>query len=255
LVDIHSHILPGIDDGAQTVEDSLAMLRIAAESGTTDIVATPHANFEFPYQPDRIHAAFADLQSRSKGLINIHLGCDFHISFENLQDAVAHPDKYTINGCQYLMVELPDLTLLPAMRSAMQHLVSARITPVITHPERNPSLQARPQELDIWVQDGCLLQVTGQSLLGRFGPAAQRLAESLIDRNLVHFIASDAHDTDDRTPDLSASYKYVASRYGAARAGLLFTENPTAVLWGAPVNFTPAETKVSLWSRLFPRSR
>lgn len=254
MVDIHSHILPGLDDGAQTMEDSLEMLRIAAASGTTDIVATPHANSEFAFDPKLVKSLCDDLGERARGLINIHSGCDFHVSFENLQDALQNPEKFTINHRRYLMVELPDMVALPPMRSAMQRLLNARISPIITHPERNPSLQGRLQDLHQWVQDGCLLQITGQSLLGRFGASAQRAADYLLSANLVHFIASDAHDTQDRTPDLSEPYRYISEHYGPARANLLFTENPAAALWGESTTLT-AQPRPGRLSRFFAKRR
>ena len=252
MIDIHSHILPGLDDGAETIEESLEMLRIATASGTTDIVATPHANPQFRYDPELVDSLCNHLRARTKGLINIHTGCDFHVTFENLLDALENPEKFTINHRRYLMVELPDMVALPPMRTAMQRLIHAGILPVITHPERNPSLQARLQELELWVRDGCLLQVTGQSLLGRFGPSAQRAADYLLSANLVHFVASDAHDTQDRTPDLSEAYRYISSHYGRGRADLLFTENPSAALWGEPTTLA-IEPKPSRLSRLLRR--
>lgn len=232
MIDIHSHVLPGVDDGAGTLEESLEMLNLAAASGTTDIVATPHSNAEFAFDDGRIEEVFRELSSKSEGLINLHLGCDFHLSYENVHDALRNPEKYTINHRQYLMVELPDLVSLSATREVLRQLLEAQIIPIITHPERNLSLQARLRELDQWVRDGCLLQVTGQSFLGRFGPQAKRAADSLMNANLVHFVASDAHDCVDRTPDLSAAYKYISSRYGTGRADAAFIYNPTATVCG-----------------------
>ncbi len=246
MVDIHSHVLPGIDDGARTLEESVDMLKLAAAGGTTDIVATPHANSEFAYDRQRVEDAFSQLVEESKGIIGLHLACDFHLSYDNLHNLFNNPLQYTINQRGYLMVELPELVSLASVRETLRHLISAQITPIITHPERNMSLQAKPQELEGWVRDGCFVQVTGQSFLGRFGPRAQRAADLLVNEDLVHFIASDAHDCVDRPPDLSAAYKYISSRYGERRADALFTYNPTAALWGESI--TPAEvaqTKIS----------
>lgn len=236
MVDIHSHVLPGLDDGARTVDESLEMLKLAAASGTTDIVATPHANAEFRFDPQRVQEVFRDLTDKSSKIIKLHLGCDFHVNYDNLHDALGDPAKYTINHGPYLMVELPDLLAVSAMRNTLQRLIRADILPVITHPERNFSLQAKLQELAAWVRDGCFVQVTGQSFLGRFGPVAQQAAEWLTKAGLVHFVASDAHDCIDRPPDLSEAYAHIRSRYGTERADLLFIHNPTAVLWGDPIS-------------------
>lgn len=211
------------------------MLNIAVAAGTTDIVATPHANSEFPYDVARVTNTFQELSDKSAGLINLHLGCDFHLNYKNLQDAVLFPDKYTINHHQYLMVELPELVPLFTTRDALRQLIQAGIIPVITHPERNASLQSNLHELHSWVAIGCLVQVTAQSLFGDFGPAAKRASHSLLDANSAHFLASDAHDCTHRTPDLSKCFNYISSRYGPLRAEELFLSNPAAVLCGRRV--------------------
>jgi protein-tyrosine phosphatase len=251
MVDIHSHILPGLDDGAQTIEESLEMLAIAAASGTTDIVATPHANGEFRFDPDRVQQLFQDLSGRKAASVRIHLGCDFHLNYDNLLNALENPAKYTINHHQYLMLELPDLIALAAVKSAINQLISVGIVPIITHPERNRSLQPELRELEHWTAAGARVQVTAQSLLGRFGAAAQRAADSLMNGNHVHFIASDAHDCIDRTPDLSASYKYVSAKYGTQRADALFIHNPTATLPGTPLPHREGSVKKTTNRRLF----
>jgi len=249
MIDIHSHVLPGLDDGARSSEESLEMLRLAADSGTTDIVATPHANSEFPFDERRVEEAFHALSATSSGVIRLHLGCDFHLSYENLQDALRNPAKYTVNHSSYLMVELPDLVALATVRSGLRQLIGARIIPVITHPERNVSLQPRLDELARWNKDGCLMQVTAQSFLGRFGPLAKDAAHQLMDAGLVHFVASDAHDRVDRPPDLSAAYKYISSRFGADRADSMFTYNPACVISGE--SLTSPATKPRKRSRFF----
>src|SRR5215470_4893491 len=94
LIDIHSHVLYGLDDGARTREDSLAMIRMAAEHGTTDLVATPHANLQYRFDPKRIAQELEELTSASGGALRLHSGCDFHLSFDNIQDAIQNPGKY-----------------------------------------------------------------------------------------------------------------------------------------------------------------
>ena len=112
-------------------------------------------------------------------------------------------------------------------------MMEAGITPVITHPERNGLLMADSERLVRWIHAGCLLQVTAQSFLGRFGKLARNGACELMSRNMVHFVASDAHDPVNRPPDLTAAYEFVAKRYGEEAAGKLFVSNPSATLTGA----------------------
>ncbi len=232
------------------MEISLEMLQMAADNGTTDIVATPHSNMQFPYDEPLINDLFRELSYKAEGIIKLHLGCDFHLNVDNVQDALANPGKYTINGNGYLMVELPDLTSLAGMRGVFNRLLETRITPVITHPERNSSVQGNIKEVHAWVRDGCLLQVTALSLTGRFGSRAQRFAESLFHADLVHFVASDAHDVEDRTPVLGPAYKLVSQRWGAEKADTLFLYNPAAVLIGEAIYAVPNPKKSSLFSFL-----
>jgi protein-tyrosine phosphatase len=235
LVDIHSHILPGVDDGPETVEESLAMLRLAAENGTTDIVATPHANSQFFYDDQMVEDLIGELAAEMNGVIRIHRGCDFHLNFDNITDALKNAAKYTVNSGRYLMVELPDLPSLPVMRNVLTRLIGVRTVPVITHPERNGPLCNNLPELENWVRLGCLLQVTAQSFLGRFGSTALRVVETLMNADMVHFVASDAHDCFDRPPNLAPAYQHVSQNWGAGRAEALFTLHPMAVVMDEPI--------------------
>lgn len=235
MVDIHSHILSGLDDGAETLDESIAMLRLAADSGTTDIVASPHANSEFTFDPDLIGQKIAELQDAAGPLPRIHRGCDFHLTLENIQDALAHPPKYAINHLCYLLVEFSDLLIPRTTQEIFARLQAAGLTPIITHPERNALLHARLDQLRSWVENGALVQVTAGSLLGGFGRTAKSVATELMNRNLVHFIASDAHDTTYRTPVLRDAYEYVEKTWSPSLAETLFTTAPQAVIAGEEI--------------------
>ena len=232
FVDIHSHIFYGLDDGARTLDDSLAMLEMAASGGTSDIVGTPHSDLTYQFQPDLIPPRVAELNAAMRGRIRVHHGCDFHLHFENIHDCLAHPAKYTINHLRYLMVEFHNQYLPANTGEVFSRMTCLDITPVITHPERNPLLRERTEDLVNWIRAGCLVQVTAQSFLDRFGKASRLAADELMERGMVHFIASDAHDTIDRTPLLADAFAYVTGRYGAARAQALFDDNPRATLTG-----------------------
>jgi len=236
LIDIHSHILPELDDGADCLEESLAMLRMAAESGTTDIVATPHANDRYAYDPQTVRCKIAELQEASRESIRVHRGCDFHLSFSNIQDALEHPTKYTINGKSYLLVEFSDMALPPNALSIFDEMLGAGMVPIITHPERNPIIRKDLDMVASWAERDCLVQVTGDSLLGRFGKAATKAASELMERDLVHVIASDAHNTRSRTPALRDAYVHVAKHYSEEHAATLFVSFPQAILAGQPVD-------------------
>jgi protein-tyrosine phosphatase len=233
FVDIHSHILWGVDDGARDLDMTLEMLRIAADNGTTDIVATPHSDLHFSFDPEKIAERILEISSAPGAKPRIHTGCDFHLHVENISDCLAHPTKYTINHLRYLMVEFSDLNVPKSIGQVLERMMEAGITPVVTHPERNGLLMSDIERLVGWVHAGCLLQVTAQSFLGRFGKVARNAAFELMSRHMVHFIASDAHDPVNRPPDLSAAYEFVTNRYGVETARRMFVTNPAATLTGA----------------------
>ncbi len=235
LVDIHSHILWGLDDGAGDLSETLAMLEMAYAHGTTDIVATPHANYRYRFDKAIIEERIAELRASAPALPRIHAGCDFHLNVQNVDDALAHPHKYAINGLNYVMTEFPDLMIPTSSEEILRRLIEAGMVPVITHPERNANLQNAMQRLSEWVSMGCLIQVTAQSLTGEFGKEAQESAWQMFAAGLVHVVASDAHDTVGRPPRLDAAWAAVKKELGKATAVRVFIHNPSAVITGQPL--------------------
>lgn len=235
MIDIHSHILYGLDDGSPDRETSLAMLRMAAEAGTTDLVATPHSDVTYSFDPDLVAERVADLREASGGAPRLYSGCDFHLHYENIQNALAHPTRYAINQKSYLLVEFSDLVIFGNSGQILDALAGAGMRPIITHPERNHLLQQRLGLLEEWVGRGCALQITAQSLTGDFGRSPRETSEELIKRGLVHFVASDAHDCGHRPPRLDLAFEHVSRRWGAETAERLFVRNPAAALAGDPL--------------------
>ena len=240
MIDIHSHILPGLDDGAATPDDALAMVRMAAAAGTTDIVASPHANAEFRFDAATVERKIAELQLACGATPRIHYGCDFHLTLENIQDALISPGKYSLGHNGYLLVEFSDFLIPKTAADLFARMLRAGLRPVVTHPERNPLLRERIPEIRCWVEKGCAVQVTGQSLLGRFGSAAKAASQRLMSAGLVHFLASDGHDCRYRPPTLDRVRDYVRKEYGVDAADLLTLENPQAALAGEPIRDCPA---------------
>jgi len=236
MVDIHSHILWQLDDGARSFEESVAMLRAAEASGTTDIVATPHANNRYRFDPDQIAERIAALSRVPHLGLRIHRGCDFHLMYENVVDALGHPAKYTINGGPYLLAELPDSHVPPPIDTILDRLLANGLIPIITHPERNPAVSKDAKRLSRWVDMGCLIQITAGSLTGIFGTSAQRNSEELLRRELVHVIASDAHDPTHRHPCLHEACDWVAAKYGQVMARILFESVPGAIIAGQSID-------------------
>jgi protein-tyrosine phosphatase len=219
------------------------MLRIAADSGTTDLVATPHANLQFKFDPALIRDRVAELSAAVPNL-RLYSGCDFHLSYDNIQDAIGQPNKYTINHLTYLLVEFSDLLIFRNTSEIFARLQDAGMRPIVTHPERNGLLRQRVNEIQAWVEAGALVQVTGQSLLGEFGRRALDFSRTLLDRKLVHFIASDGHDCEHRPPRLDLAHRWLTKNYGEPLANALCIDNPRATLTGASLDALSQEIPI-----------
>lgn len=239
MIDIHCHILPGLDDGADSFETACAMAEMAAADGITHIVGTPHANQNYSFAPELVKQRRDELQSKFDGQLTFATGCDFHLSFENLQDIRYDPHRFTLNQRNYLLVEFAEYSIPPSLDHALHQLQLSGLRPVITHPERNPLIRAQPERLFHWLQQGCYSQITGQSLLGRFGKAAQEAAERWLDAGAIHFLASDAHNTTSRPLKLRETYELVAKRRGEEVARALLVENPMAAFEGRSLPYVP----------------
>jgi protein-tyrosine phosphatase len=235
MIDIHSHVIWDVDDGAASMEDSVAMLNAARESGTTDIVATPHMNSQYVYQPALVSQKIQELAAATGGAPRIHQGCEFHLSVDNLDMLMAGPSAYTINKKQYLLLECPDQHVGKHADRILRQLVDSGIVPIIAHPERVPALQKDPDRLESWIELGCLTQVTSVSILGVFGRATAAVCGRFFQRGLVHMVASDAHDPSYRHTRMDGACAVVRERYGEDAAEILFRDNPRCVIEGFPV--------------------
>jgi protein-tyrosine phosphatase len=237
MVDIHHHLLFGLDDGSDSIETSVAMAKIAVADGITHIVCTPHANSHFEFDPQVNAAKIDELRARfiaENIALTLGAGCDFHLSFDNVQQAKIRPERFSINGLSYLLVEVPDYGLPPGLTETFYELQLAGLTPILTHPERNPTLQSDPNRLKDWLRGGVLIQVTADSLTGNKGKQAQRMAHDLLEKRWVHFLATDAHNTTSRPPRMREAHDLVAAKYGVSYAHALCLTNPLAVFLGKP---------------------
>jgi protein-tyrosine phosphatase len=235
FVDIHAHVLPGLDDGPADQQQSLAMLHMAHTHGTSVLVASPHANPFYSYDPDRVDQCIDRLRPIAPSGLQLIRGCDFHLTFNNVENALRCPSKFAINGRTYLLMELSELTVFANTDALWSRLEQAGLRIILTHPERNPLLRQRIDVIERWVDSGRFMQVTAGSLLGHFGPEAQRFSIRMLDSGLVHFVASDAHDLQHRPPRLDEAFQWLSENYSAEFAACLTIDNPAAAVEGAPL--------------------
>jgi len=235
MIDIHCHPLAGVDDGAGNFEASVEMCKLAAADGITHLVATPHCNYEYRFSLDVNRAKLAELQAALGESPKLLLGCDFHLSYDNLQLLVEDYKRFTINGSDYLLVEFGDQFIPDQMDRVFYEMQCTSVQPILTHPERNPVFQQHPDLLYHWVSRGCLVQVTAKSFTGGFGRRALHFSELWFEQNLISFFATDAHDPKYRPPILSDCFQKVKETRGEAVADLLLKHNPQAVIEGRPL--------------------
>jgi protein-tyrosine phosphatase len=176
----------------------------------------------------------------------LYLGCEVHLSPENLEAVLRNPQQYTLNGRDCLLVELPDQIHPPAADVALE-LLASRLRLIIAHPERNSYLQRHPSYAGELVKRGYFLQLTAQSLLGRFGAEAKSTSEEFLRKRWVHLVASDAHNLTSRLQILSGAHRQVERLYGGDTADMLFCKNPRAVLFGGDLSLPPSGWKLPLF--------
>ena len=227
MIDLHCHILPGIDDGAVDMQTSINMARIAAEDGIETIVATPHIK-EIQHSTVKLHTLVQQLNNHLEHQnipVNVLLGGDVF--------ALLNPSclkDYTINNSRYILLEFPHNYLPSNSREILFSLAIQGLCPIITHPERNLAIMKNPNLLLELLYGNVLVQITAGSLTGEFGPDEQACARYLLQKDAVHFIATDAHSTEFRRPVLSDGFNYASKIIGKERTKKLVRDNPSAVL-------------------------
>lgn len=239
MVDIHSHILPQVDDGPKSWDVTVSMCKLAATDGIRHMVATPHANDRWAYDREFLKGEIAHLQALLGNSLTVSLGCDFHLSYDNIQDALVHPDRYVINSTRYLLVEFSNYSVPQQAADALFQLGSRGLTPIITHPERNPILRETLQRVVEWAAQGCVVQVTGSALTGFWGERTRRAAHWLLEHQVVHVLATDAHDLEKRVPILSGARDAAAKICGDEVADALVEANPQAIVNNEPLPYFP----------------
>lgn len=236
MIDIHTHIIPGVDDGSDNMEDSLAMVRMAAECGVTSIIATPHCNMEGYY--DNYHSrelvrAYKNLEERVKGSqipVAILLGMEIFYT-PDLPQKIEEKTVIGLNDSRYYLIEFPfDVSARRLQDSLYTILEMGKVVPVIAHPERYYCVQHDPQVIYKLVMEGCVTQVNKGSIAGKFGREPFCAAMELLEYNLAGCVASDAHTPYMRTTHMEGVYSFLAEEYSPECARLLLCRNPEKIM-------------------------
>jgi protein-tyrosine phosphatase len=241
LIDLHSHYLFDVDDGARTIEDSIEMLRMAAGDGVTKMVATPHQRHPAGYhvEPALARERLAEVQAavgREGIAIELALAAEIHFS-ERIPEGIEDGSllSYSADG-RYFLFELPVTTIPGTINDVIFSIQMAGHFPVLAHPERNFEVVGNPGIVRDLRDRGVLMQLTAQSILGSFGRKSEKVSRQLLKWGVVDVIASDAHNPDRRPPGLSQAVKAAAKIVGSERALAMVTDTPERILLGRAVH-------------------
>jgi protein-tyrosine phosphatase len=245
VIDLHAHILPGIDDGPRTLEESLEMARIAVAEGITTMVATPHLfrrrsmdlhDFIDPDDLRRAVRRFNENLGEAEIGLTVVPGCEIPL-FPDIIKFIDDKRVVTINdGQRYICLEMPDSVIPPATDNIIFELSSRGITPIITHPERNLIFYQMPDKLRRFISLGCLAQITARSLTRGFGWRISRFTRKLVREGLVHIMATDAHNVEKRPPVMGKALEKLRKLVGESQARDMVTTVPERIIRGERPN-------------------
>lgn len=244
MVDIHSHILHQVDDGSHSLDESIEMCRASADDGIRVMVATPHAHDgkHTTHDPELLNQKVEELNNQLRGNPKIVLGCELRFTHEIVKQICETHTAPTIAGGPYALIEFPHAMVPPGSERPLFELMSNRITPIIAHPERNAMLMDEPNRFYELVSLGVLGQMDTGSITGQFGKKVQKAARVMLENGLIHFIASDCHNTRNRLPGMSAAVALTAKIVGEEYARAMADDNPAAVVEGRPIPTCPTAT-------------
>lgn len=235
MIDLHAHILPGLDDGAQRLEESIEMARMAEENGVTDLVATPHSNQRGRFEnddPAQLRVELNQLRAvlKAEGIpLHVHLGMEI-LASSDWKERVEQGELIPLANSRYYLVEFLFGEEPEVIEDRLEQLLEVGVVPLIAHPERYYCVQEYPTFVYYWLQMGCRTQINKGSVLGRFGRKAEMAAQELLRFDLATCMATDAHSPYQRTTYLLDAYDAVAEQYGEEKAHQLTMEHPKKIL-------------------------
>jgi protein-tyrosine phosphatase len=238
MIDIHSHILPGVDDGAKTIEDAIAMAGAAVSEGITKIIATPHhknGNYENPKQKILQHVGQLNAVLKEQNIpLTVLPGQEVRIYGDIVKDYENGELLTLTNESQYIFIEFPSNHVPRYAEQLLFDIQMKGLVPIIVHPERNAEISENPELLYQFVKKGALTQLTAASVAGDFGKKIKKFSLQMIEANLAHFIASDAHNTTNRAFHMREAYGVIEKEFGAG-AVYFFRENAELLVEGKSV--------------------
>lgn len=233
MIDIHSHILPGVDDGSDSFEKSMRMLKCAADDGISGIILTPHN------KPGHRHMHFSKMASNVEKLqklmaegnikIELYIGSELYYR-SGLLEEIENDISATLAGSRYVLLEFTPLEDYDYIRNGCYSLLMGGYYPVLAHAERYQNVCSKKYGIDELIEMGCYIQVNAGSVMGKAGSKAKRFVRNILKRQQVHFVATDAHDLKRRAPYLSDCANFISKKYGEDYSEKLFCENPMCVI-------------------------
>ncbi len=236
MIDLHCHYLPGIDDGAETLGEAIALASAAVADGITTAVMTPHVHLE--RYSNNLSSITQDVMRFRQVLaeqnipLQIHVGGEVHFSPDVMDLAATEELPYigVVDGYRILLIEFPHSHIPVGSDRFIQWLLRRHIRPMIAHPERNKDVMRNPEKIYPFVASGCMLQVTAGAVIGQFGRLAQECAMAMLEREWVTVLASDAHNIKHRPPNMSPAREFLAKWGGEAMASHLTCTMPGRIV-------------------------
>ncbi|SJZ77392.1 tyrosine-protein phosphatase [Anaerorhabdus furcosa] len=245
MIDIHTHLIPNIDDGCKSIEESRELLLDAVKMEITDIICTPHfienGNYKFEYKMTQV--LFDHFQDQILDIpITVHLGNEIYYNNQSLVDMLENKVVHTLAGSAYYLFELNFTSFNKDIIGEMYDSNISGYHPILAHPERYKFIQEKIDIVNDFIKEGCYIQVNASSILGYNGRDAKKTAITLLENNLVHIISSDAHSKNRRI-DLDEAYDFVLDSYGKDIADLLMSDNPKRIIMNQKLLSTNLEIK------------
>lgn len=261
MIDIHCHIVPGVDDGAKTLDDALAMLKIAESEGIKKIINTSHYHPQFKYTKGE--DLLVELENFNKIIkengidVEVIIGNELYFD-DSFLECIEKKEFYTLNNSKYVLVEFSPTNFPKKLSEVVYEFKIRGYVPILAHVERYNDIQQNPSLITEAIKEGALIQINASSVLGKGSSEAHRITEILLKNSLVHFVATDAHGPERRRPMIREAYDYVCSEYGEKKAERLFINNASRVINNEEVEIevevNSVKNKKSFLSKFFKKS-